>query len=453
MNTAEKIIPPAYALRAIELLEKEGFEAWFVGGCVRDAMLGRPPEDWDITTSALPRETAACFQDFPCIDTGLKHGTVTAVLENHPVEITTFRFDGVYTDHRRPETVEFSKKLEDDLSRRDFTINAMAYHPERGLIDPFHGLFDLEKRILRCVGDPVRRFSEDALRILRCLRFSAVLELAIDPATAAAVRSKKELLLAISHERVREELHKLLLGNRAAPVLREYAEVLFTVLPELASMKGCAQETPYHRYDVWEHTLHALADVPKEPVLRWAALFHDCGKPAVKFFSPDGTAHFYGHEKESLRIAWQCLLRLRFSKRESEQICTLITRHGEPLPISEKRLKRLLGELGEEQLFSLFALMHGDLAAQAPKLYEERSRALEAARALTEKLLQEEECLTLRDLAVNGSDLNALGIPPGPRMGEILRALLEQVLDGACPNEKDDLLRQAEGLYLSRHKE
>ncbi len=443
METPLKITPPPYAEQALALLEQAGFEAWYVGGCVRDAMLGRPPEDWDITTNALPGETSSCFQDFPCIDTGLKHGTVTAV------EITTFRSDGVYTDHRHPEAVEFSKTLTEDLSRRDFTINAMAYHPARGLMDPFDGLSDLKNRILRCVGDPARRFSEDALRILRCLRFSSVLGFAIDPATAEALRSLRELLLAISHERVREELSKLLSGKITDSVLRDYDSVIFTVLPELASMKGCTQETPYHCFDVWEHTLHALAAVPQIPVLRWAALFHDCGKPAVKSFSSDGTAHFYRHEKKSLELAKRCLTRLRFSRRETETICTLISCHGEPFPISEKRLKRLLGKLGNELLFSLFDLMGGDIAAQAPFLYAERSRAITEAKELTEKLLQQEDCLTLRDLAVNGNDLMELGIPPGPIMGSVLEALLEQVLDGELANEKSVLLEEAEKRRLS----
>ncbi len=443
------ITPPPYAAQALERLERGGFEAWYVGGCVRDAMLGRTPGDWDITTSALPRETEACFQDFPCIDTGLKHGTVTAVIDHFPVEITTFRSDGVYSDHRRPETVQFSKSLTEDLSRRDFTVNAMAYHPVKGLMDPFGGLSDLKSRVLRCVGDPARRFSEDALRILRCLRFSSVLEFFIDPATAEAAKSKQELLLFISHERIREELQKLLSGNRAAAVLREYAEILFTVLPELIPMKGCAQETPYHCYDVWEHTLHALDAVPPKPVLRWAALLHDCGKPAVKSFSPDGTAHFYGHEKESLRLTEQILSRLRFSKRETEAICALISHHGEPLPVSAKRLKRLLGELGEELLFSLFDLMGGDLSAQAPHLYAERSRAIAEAKELTEKLLRQKECLTLRDLAINGCDLLELGFPEGPLLGNTLHILLEMVLDGKLSNERSILLEEAQKIKLS----
>ena len=274
--TAFSIQPPRQVLSLLDRLESAGFEAWVVGGCVRDSLLGKVPFDWDVTTSARPEETAACLEGERLLQTGAAHGTVALIpQEGRPIEITTFRADGTYTDSRHPDSVTFSRRLEDDLSRRDFTINAMAYHPGRGLVDLFGGRRDLEAALLRCVGDPARRFSEDALRILRCLRFASQLEFSIEPATGTALAEARGLLSVISQERVREELTKLLCGPGAASVLREYSQAVFAVLPELASMKGCAQETPYHCFDVWEHTLHALDHAPRQPDLRWAVLLHD----------------------------------------------------------------------------------------------------------------------------------------------------------------------------------
>ena len=440
------VTPPLYGIRALELLERNGFEAWFVGGCVRDFLLGLSPGDWDITTSAQPEEILRCFQGFRCIETGIRHGTVTVLVEDQPVEITTYRSDGVYRDHRHPEEVRFSRQLEDDLSRRDFTVNAMAYHPQRGLVDRFGGRKDLQNKVLRCVGDPDRRFTEDALRILRCLRFASRLGFSIESATAGALRRQKELLREISHERVKIELEKLLAGEYAEDVLREYFDVLFVVLPELAPMKGCKQERPYHCFDVWEHTLHAVGAVPNDPIVRWAALFHDCGKPGVKTYEPEGVAHFYGHDKESARLTDLCCGRLRFSTKEREMICTLVTRHGEPLPMPEKRVKRLLGQLGEEQLFRLFALMRGDVSAQSPAVAEERLAYLSDCEALARKLIEEGQCFTLRDLAVNGNDLLTLGFSKNRFLGEALQTLLDGVLGGVLPNEKEALLKKAKEL-------
>lgn len=441
-------IPP-HAEKALRLLETGGFEAWCVGGCVRDLLLGLAPHDWDVTTNALPSEIKSCFPGCKTVDTGLRHGTVTVLLDGEPVEITTYRSDGAYTDHRHPEAVRFSKSLADDLSRRDFTVNALAFHPARGLRDLFGGLTDLENRRLRCVGDPLLRFEEDALRILRCLRFASVLGFSVDPGTAHALREQQALLGAVSHERVREELSRLLRGQNAGAVLREFSGTVFTVLPELAPMADCAQENPYHCYDVWEHTLHALEAVPPEEPLRWAALLHDCGKPAAKFYGPDGTAHFYCHEKESAAIAREILTRLRFSNRETEEILDLVRFHGEVHPVSEKRLKKLLGKLGEEQVFRLFALSRADLTAQAPHLYEKRIASIEESETLTREILSREECLTLRDLEIKGGDLLALGFPEGPALGKALHTLLDGVLEGSLPNEREALLQRAAILLRS----
>ena len=435
MNQGLTIVPPPVVGEALRRLEARGFRAWCVGGCVRDSLLGKAPSDWDIATSALPQETKACFAGERLVEAGAAHGTIAWVPSGgNPIEITTFRSDGAYTDGRHPDSVAFSRRLEDDLSRRDFTVNAMAWHPQRGLVDLFHGQEDLSAGLLRCVGEPARRFSEDALRILRCLRFSSQLGFAIHPDTARALWEKRELLLALSHERVREELTKLLCGQGAAAVLRQYAAVVFTVLPELAPMKGCAQETPYHCFDVWEHTLHAVDYAPQQGDLRWAALLHDAGKPGRKTRSADGVAHFYGHPPESGRIARQLLTRLRFSNKERDWIAALVDHHEDAMPMGEAHLKGLLGRYGERFVFTLFQLQEADMSAKAPGVFARRLPDLEESRALARAILERGDCLTLGDMALTGEDLKALGVAPGPEMGKLLRRLLEAVQRGEAAN-------------------
>ena len=426
---------PAPVGEVLARLAAAGFEAWCVGGCVRDTLLGKRPFDWDVATSARPEETRAVFAGERLVEVGAAHGTIALVPpEGHPIEITTFRSDGEYTDARHPDSVTFSRRLEDDLSRRDFTVNAMAYHPDRGLVDLFHGREDLEQGLLRCVGDPARRFQEDALRILRCLRFASQLGFAIQQSTGAALWEEKGRLQTLSHERVREELTKLLCGENAAPVLREYAGILFTLLPELAPMKGCAQETPYHCFDVWEHTLHAVDYAPQQGDLRWAALLHDAGKPGRKTRSADGVAHFYGHPPESGRIARQLLTRLRFSNKERDWIAALVDHHEDAMPMGEAHLKGLLGRYGERFVFTLFQLQEADMSAKAPGVFERRLPDLEESRALARAILERGDCLTLGDMALTGEDLKALGVAPGPEMGKLLRRLLEAVQRGEAAN-------------------
>lgn len=430
------LAPPAPVAHAMARLEAAGFEAWCVGGCVRDALLGKEPFDWDVATSALPQETKAVFAGERTVDVGAAHGTVALVPPgSRPVEITTFRADGDYGDGRHPDSVSFSRRLEDDLARRDFTVNAMAWRPSTGLVDLFHGQEDLRDRLLRCVGEPSRRFSEDALRILRCLRFSAQLGFSIQADTAAALQASAALLQRLSHERVRDELTKLLCGEWAAAVLRRYAGVVFSLLPELAPMACCQQRTPYHCYNVWEHTLHALDYAAPQPDLRWAVFLHDAGKPARETLGPDGRSHFHGHPAESGRLARQILTRLRFPKRQREWIAALVDHHEDPLPMSGKRLKKLLGQYGEAFLFTLFQVQEADMFAKAPGVFESRLPDLEQSRSLAWEILDRGECLTLGDLAVSGRELAALGVPPGPEMGRLLGRLLEAVQGGEVPNE------------------
>jgi len=433
---------PASVSQLISRLESAGYEAYAVGGCVRDMLCGRTPHDWDLCTSAMPWETKACFPDCTVLTIGEKHGTITVLWNGEPYEITTYRVDGTYTDCRRPEEVTFVRSLEEDLRRRDFTMNAMAYHPERGLVDLCGGRDDLAAGVLRCVGDPERRFSEDALRILRGLRFAACYRLALELETAAAAVRLAPLLGRIAVERIDTEFQKLLLadGDAAAEILRQYPTVWNTIFPEFLPMQQCLQHNPYHQYDVWEHTLHVLENAPHDIILRWAALLHDVGKPACRFTGADGIDHFYGHAEKSAEMSRQILRLLHADHTRIHDVCTLVAHHDMPLSDSPRFMRRLLAKLGETQVRRLLALKRADDAGKADGVLERREAQWTAAENFLEQLLAENACLRVKDLAVGGADLLALGIPQGKQIGKILHMLLEQVLDDKLPNEREVLL-------------
>ena len=428
---------PRYVQAVLEALEAAGHEAWCVGGCVRDALLGRKPGDWDVTTSARPEETLAVFpsQGEP---TGLKHGTVTVKTPGGPVEVTTYRIDGTYRDHRRPDSVTFTASLEADLSRRDFTVNAMAANLRGAFQDPFGGREDLRQGILRCVGDPDRRFQEDALRILRGLRFSASLGFSLEPGTAAALRRNRKLLGEVAPERIQVEFFKLLPGKAAAQVLRTYPEVFGVFWPELLAMVGFDQRNRHHCYDVWEHTLHALAAAPEDPVLRCTMLLHDVGKPASFTLDKQGVGHFYGHPAVSRELAEGMLRRLRCGTDFRETVVRLVEWHDRDIPRTDKAIRRALRILGEEDLRRLIQVKRADNRGQAPE-YWGRQEELGKAESILDRLLAEDACFSLKQLAVKGGDLLTLGLA-GPAVGETLEALLERVMDGALPNERGALL-------------
>lgn len=428
------------AAKALALLQAAGYEAWIVGGCVRDALLGLPPKDYDLTTSALPEETQRIFAAYPRIETGLRHGTVTVLLEGEPLEITTYRVDGVYSDARHPDGVTFTRSLRQDAARRDFTINAMAYAPGQGLQDFFGGQADLARGILRAVGTAEKRFREDALRILRALRFASVLDFTLEGETARAARACAPLLAAVSAERVSGELGKLLCGKAAGRVLREYPDVLGVVLPEILPMVGLDHRNPHHCYDVWTHTTVAVDHVPPELPLRLAMLFHDIGKPDTFSLGEDGQGHFYGHPRRSVELAEGILSRLRFPRRTRERVLTLVRYHDAVLEESPQRVRRWLNKLGPEVFFDLLAIQGGDAAAQAPA-YCTRLDHLRRLETLARQVLDQAPCLTVRDLAVGGEDLLALGYR-GPAIGRALRALLDQVLSETVSNEKNALLQR-----------
>lgn len=428
---------PKHVRDVLAVLEAAGHEAWCVGGCVRDTLLGRAPEDWDVTTGALPEETMALFgsRAFP---TGLKHGTVTVRSEHQNVEVTTYRVDGAYHDHRRPEGVTFTRSLEEDLRRRDFTVNAMALSMWGELRDPFSGQADLKAGILRCVGEPDRRFDEDALRILRGLRFAAVLGFRLEPATAAGIHRNKELLRSIAAERIQVELMKLLCGKAAVEVLREYPDVIGVFWPEVLPMVGFDQKNFHHCYDVWEHTLHAVAAVPGDPVLRCTMLLHDIGKPSCFTVDEKGLGHFYGHPAISRDLADGMLRRLKCSREFRETVVRLVEWHDRDVPRTDKGIRKALRALGEEDLRRLILVKRADNLAQAPRFWD-RQMEIDKAEAILDRLLEEDACFSLKQMAINGKDLTEMGVS-GPAVGRALNALLEQVVNGELPNEREVLL-------------
>ena len=418
-------------------LESAGFAAYAVGGCVRDTLRGVTPHDYDITTAARPEEVLALFDGY-AIPTGLQHGTVTVRMAGETFEVTTFRADGPYTDHRRPDSVVFSESLEEDLARRDFTVNAMAMDL-RGQVYDFHGgQADLQAGILRCVGDAETRFNEDALRILRCLRFASVLGFTIEAETAAAVKKCAPLLRHIAAERIREEMTKLLCGKNATEILLRYPHVFAVFLPEILPCVGFDQQNVHHLYDVWQHTAHAVDNAPQDPLLRWTLLLHDLGKPECFTVDEAGQGHFYGHDALGAELAESIMQRLRFDKRSAGRVMLLIQRHMRQIEPTEKAVGRVLRQIGEEALRQLLAVKRADASACHPD-YAWQTGRLDEVEAVLDALLAQETCFTLRDLAVDGHDLMAMGLQ-GSAIGQALNAALDAVAEGTLANEKEALL-------------
>lgn len=423
----------------IDTLHRGGFSAYTVGGCVRDALRGEVPHDYDVTTSAFPEEMLSLFEGWRVIPTGLKHGTLTVLCDGESVEVTTFRVDGEYRDGRHPDSVSFTRDLKADAARRDFTVNAMAYSNRDGLCDFFGGKEDLKAGLIRAVGDAHRRFEEDALRILRALRFASVLGFRIEEETAKALFDCKKLLQKISAERIREEFLKCICGKDAVSVLREYREIFWEILPCLAPLYGLLQHNPWHDKDVWEHTLFALGAIPPIPRLRLAALLHDVGKGETFTRDENGIGHFYGHAERSVAIAEEVLFSLKTDNALKHRVLTLIRWHQTPMEDTDKRVKKMLSAVGEEAFFDLLHLMRADSAAQSEKA-RPRLAVLDEIEERAHRLLQAGVALTVRDLAVSGADLSALGIPPSPLMGKLLSAALDAVTEGTVANEKEALL-------------
>ena len=433
---------PLPVARALSVLEACGYEAYTVGGCVRDSLLGRVPNDWDITTNATPEQMKACFSDFRVIETGIQHGTLTVIVEGMQLEITTYRNDGEYLDNRHPVQVTFSKHIEDDLSRRDFTVNAMAYHPQKGLVDLFGGQTDLQERIIRCVGDAKTRFEEDGLRILRAIRFASVLDFDIEENTAKAVHGFKQFLSGIAAERIREEFCKLICGPGATRILREYIDVVAVFLPELDACVGFEQNTKYHCYDVFEHTLHALELCEGDDLItRLGILLHDIGKPLCYTEDEQG-GHFKGHAPVGVELTRNILSRLRFDNETIRRMELLVEWHDLPLSAEKKRVKRLMQRIKDADILRLLEIKRCDRLAHA-KDFQELAPELTLIPSVIEEIRAEDACLSLKTLAVDGSDLMALGVPEGKKIGEMLHLLLDDVIEERLPNQKEALLQAA----------
>lgn len=440
---------PEYALTVVQRLERFGYEAYVVGGCVRDSLLGRTPKDWDVCTNATPHQVLGVFKRFNVIKTGLKHGTVTVMVNHEPVEVTTFRIDGEYTDNRHPDAVTFVSRVEEDLARRDFTINAMAYNPTRGLVDAFGGQQDLAHGLIRCVGEPDARFNEDGLRIMRALRFAARYDFAIERETAFSMRRNRHLLENVSVERILTELKGILVGNGALSMMMAFPEIFCTIIPELAPMVGFEQRNPHHIYDVWTHTAHAVQAVPADPVLRLTMLLHDVAKPATFSVDEKGKGHFYGHPEKSAVMAKKILLQLKSDMATLENVVTLVRVHDHTFPTTRPGMRRFIGRLGMPIIEQLFEVKKADQAAQSDHEQEKKKAELRAAALLIEDLLEEPPAFTVKDLVIGGKELIALGIKPSPAMGELLERLLSEVQDEKLENTREALTLRVQHLLRS----
>ena len=440
MRDIEIRIPPG-AARILRVLEDHGYEAFVVGGCVRDSLLGRNPNDWDITTSALPLQVKALFRR--TIDTGLKHGTVTVLMDGEPFEVTTYRVDGEYLDGRHPSEVTFTASLQEDLQRRDFTINAMAYSEKKGLQDLFGGLPDLEKGLIRAVGDPAKRFGEDALRIMRAVRFAAQLGYEVEADTVQAMKELAPTLSKISAERIAAELEKLLVSPHPEKLKMAYeCGITAVILPEFDRCMETAQNNPHHKYSVGEHTIVSIGNARPDRILRYTMLMHDMGKPSCKTTDEQGIDHFYGHQEVSAQMANDILRRLKSDNETRRSVSKLVRYHDLTCGLTGKSVRKAISLIGED-LFPLYLeVKDADTRAQSDFRFQEKRDYLDEVRLRYRKILEEGDCLSLKDLAVNGKDLIAAGMKPGREIGEVLGAMYRDVIDDPEHNNKEYLMEK-----------
>lgn len=454
----EKLYMPRGARYIIRELEKNGFEAYIVGGCVRDSILNKTPSDWDITTRATPVQIKKIFKR--TVDTGIQHGTVTVLVDKSVVrdeavyafEVTTYRVDGEYKDHRRPSSVTFTPSLEEDLQRRDFTINAMAYNDTHGIVDIFGGREDLKKGIIRCVGIPAERFDEDALRILRAVRFAAQLGFQIDAATKAAMAKQAGFLRDISMERIQVELTKLIMSDNPGLLVTAYELGLTGVfLPEFDTMMETPQNNPHHIYSVGIHTIKVMENVLPDKIMRYAALLHDVAKPLTRVTDTEGVDHFYGHQEKGTQMAEDILRRLKMDNDTIRAVCRLVYNHDFGLcQVTEKPLfRRFLAGLGREHFSEYIALRRADMAGQSEYRQQDKEKSIAGLIELYNEVIDRQECISISELAIGGRDLIQMGMKPGKEIGDILKTLLELVLENPEINKKDtltDIVRERFGL-------
>ena len=434
-----RISLPEKVNRIIRELKRRGFDAYAVGGCVRDSVLGREPEDWDITTSARPEQVKEIFPH--TVDTGIAHGTVTVLLEREGFEVTTYRIDGEYEDARHPKEVVFTPNLLEDLKRRDFTMNAMAYNDETGLVDAFDGIGDMKRKVIRCVGEPRERFGEDALRMLRAVRFAAQLGFSIEEETKRAIKELAPALEKISAERIQTELVKLLVSPHPEEMRTVYQlGISDVILPEFSAMMQTEQHTIHHIYTVGEHTIHAMQNVRPEKVLRLTMLLHDVAKPVCRSEEADGTHHFKGHPQVGAEMARQILRRLKFDNDTIHKVTALVRTHDDRPPLDERNIRRAIHRNGIEQYPAVFAVQRADVLAQSDIYKKDKLQCLDEYERIYLYIKKQQQCLSVKDLAVNGSDLIAAGMKPGKEIGQVLNRMLETVLENPELNQKETLL-------------
>lgn len=443
-----KINIPKDANDLIFILQSYGHSAYVVGGCVRDSILGRTPHDWDICTSATPSEMLYIFRNKKVIETGLQHGTITVVVNGEPYEITTYRIDGNYSDSRRPDTVTFTDNLIEDLKRRDFTINAMAYNDESGLIDPFGGMEDIKYNKINCVGSAKDRFSEDALRILRAIRFASQLDFVMMPDTDWEIHKQYKNLENISIERINNEFCKIVSSNSFCVQMVLYNEVFALFIPELKDMFEFKQNNPYHKYNVWEHTIHAIENCEDEElIVKLAVLFHDIGKPHSYQDDEDGTRHFKGHGRVSADMTDEIMKRMRFDNDTRNSVVELIYYHDATFEVGKKYIKRWLNKIGELQFRRLLQVRKSDIKGQNPDYENGRLQKVFDIEALLEEVLSEKPCFSLKDLVINGNDVKkTMMIKEGKDIGYWLNVILNKVIDGELNNTKEDLICYMTGI-------
>lgn len=433
-----KIQIPSYAQTAIQMLHAQGYKAYIVGGCVRDAVLGKVPNDYDVCTDCTPGDMKKVFADFTTIETGIKHGTLTVLIDRVPVEITTFRSDGTYTDHRKPDSVKFEKELGEDLKRRDFTVNALCYNDREGIVDMFGGISDIENKVIKCVGKAQERFDEDALRIMRAMRFSSVLGFEIESETSKTIHEQKELLREISAERIAAELKKLLCGRDAERILLEYRDVMAVAIPQLEICFDFAQNNPHHCYDVYTHICKSVSNIQPDWVLRFAMLMHDIGKPLVHTTDENGIDHFKMHPQKSADIAHKVTGALKLDTKSRNRIRALVLEHDDRIPATKRSVRRFLSKYDEEFFADYIQVRRADTLAQSEYFRKEKLNELDEIEAVAKQICEDKLCLHLNDLAVNGGDLMGLGYS-GKQIGEALRFLLSEVVDEKVTNDKQSL--------------
>lgn len=428
---------------AIERLKANGFEAYLIGGSVRDFIMELPIGDIDITTNATPTQVKEVFKDFRVIETGIKHGTVTVLIGNEPIEITTYRSEGTYSDNRHPDEVTFSKSLSNDVIRRDFTMNAIAFDFDNGFCDLVGGIEDIENKTIRCIGDAQTRFREDALRILRALRFSSVLGFTIEEKTKNVIHKCKDLLKNISAERIQAEFVKLLCGKNAYSVLKEYWDVISVFIPEIEKCVDFEQKNKHHCFDVYTHILKSVEKSKPEPVIRLALFFHDIGKPVVAHFDEKGEQHYYGHPKKSAEITEKIMTRLRFDNDTKNKVVTLVSFHDSPIMVNNdvypdrKRLKKIMSQIGKDLIFDLIHIKFCDNSAQNPEFFR-GDEFYEKTYDIISEILSEQECFSVKDLKINGNDLIGMGYE-GKEIGKILDNILNLVINEKLPNEINEI--------------